>query len=126
MTCERYRGADSVPDGLLKLLGQKYTLRILHATTVDRASAGDIISEFEVPRTTVYRRLRCLEEHGLVWPEGRVDGGGDHDTVYHCNLDELRLAVEDDVAVCEVTYRDDPEERWASAWHRISDRDRDG
>lgn len=126
MTSERLRGAAAIHDGVLQLLGQRYSLRILAAARDAPVAAGELIRRLDVPRTTAYRRLDALERRDLVRVAGRIDEAGAHDRLYRCDLRRLEIAFEDDEPVCTITRRDDPDdpaERWARSWERIRDHD---
>ena len=50
----------------LEILGSKYINAILSRTSVKECSAGELSNELNIPLATVYRKLKLLEESGLV------------------------------------------------------------
>lgn len=90
------RGEAGVPNEVLELLGKKYTLRLLEATSDEVRSVRELVDDFDIPKTTVYRRLESLEGHDLVVQRERFDlPGGAHHYAFESNLRMLHLEEDD-------------------------------
>ena len=50
----------------LEILGSKYINAILSRTSVKECSASELSNELNIPLATVYRKLKLLEDSGLV------------------------------------------------------------
>lgn len=115
----RFDGAEQIPSGALKLLADKYTLKILEATLYQPRTAREIVRDFDLPSTTVYRRLDSLEEQNLINEEMRFDADGDHRKVYESNLEELHLGSNGEGYELTINLRQTSPDVWNQTWKKI-------
>jgi DNA-binding transcriptional ArsR family regulator len=83
-------------DDLLGLLDDDFARHILQATTAEAKPARALVRETNASRATVYRRLRRLEEAGLVATGLSIDDDGHHRTTYRACLDRATVELDDD------------------------------
>lgn len=82
----------------LRVLGNKYSVDILEATTTPR-SAQELSEELDIPLATCYRRLETMAELGMLEVrEGRSEHGRQRD-MYRRAVDEIQVSISDSTAV---------------------------
>lgn len=88
------RGED-VPDSvtLLELLGDEYTRRVLTAVAQCPRSGREVIEAADVSKATAYRRLRDLEEAGLVTSRTVFDPEGHHHEQFTAVVESVDVSL---------------------------------
>lgn len=77
---------------LVELLGNKYTRAILSLTSGMECSAIQLCRELEIPLTTVYRKLKHLEQIGMVkHVKTIINLSGNEEKYYRCMIEEVRV-----------------------------------
>lgn len=82
-------------DGLLDLLGDDYTRRVLESLLEQPRTGSDVVEATGVSKATAYRRLNSLEEAGLVETSTRIDADGHHCKRFHVVVDSLAVDFAD-------------------------------
>ena len=77
------------------VLGQTQVLHILELASGRPMSAEELAERCDVSLSTVYRRVKVLEEYGLLDDRTQVDDDGQQFTVYRTSLSRLCLRVDD-------------------------------
>lgn len=67
---------------------------ILDAVDDDAHTAGELIDELDIPRSTLYRKVDSLVDAGLLAERTRIGGDGNHKSEYVRRLDDLSLTVD--------------------------------
>lgn len=76
----------------LEILGSKYIKTILSRTSVKECSAGELSNELNIPLATVYRKLKLLEESGLVENvKTIINISGNEEKFYRCLISEATV-----------------------------------
>lgn len=76
----------------LGILGSKYINAILSRTSVKECSASELSSELNIPLATVYRKLKLLEESGLVENvKTIINISGNEEKFYRCLISEATV-----------------------------------
>ncbi len=92
-------------DVLIEFLADRYSREILSISTDTEFSAVQLINELGIPRATVYRKLKLLEEAGLIKHfKTVINLAGNEEKYYRCllhranvNLNNGKLSVDLDV-----------------------------
>lgn len=88
------------------LLADDCARTIIEATAREPQSAEALAERCDASKTTVYRRLEELEEHGLVEARQRPEASGHHYKVYAACLDRAVVTLTEDGVELSVTRRD--------------------
>jgi DNA-binding HxlR family transcriptional regulator len=78
---------------VLDLLEDEYTRRILEALAEGARPARALIDACDASRATVYRRLNCLQDHGLVEVGVEPHREGHHRKVFESLLERATVEV---------------------------------
>ncbi|MEA5389596.1 winged helix-turn-helix domain-containing protein [Haloarculaceae archaeon H-GB2-1] len=84
--------ADQDLQTVLEVLTSQTSRTILEALSEQPMSASEISDEFDIPRSTVYRKLDDLVEVSLVEQSERLRGDGHHESLYQ-RKEEIVLGV---------------------------------
>jgi len=102
------------PRELSKLMADEYSVKILSATFKVPRSVNYLSMKFEIPIAACYRRMKVLEEAGLVKPVERVfTKFGKWVWTYQSNLKYANLVLEDGrmKMYVELADKESPEHR---------------
>jgi len=102
------------PRHLSKLLADEYSVKILSASFRSPRSANYLSMKFDIPIAACYRRIKALEEVGLLKPVERVfTKFGKWVWTYQSNLKYANLVLEDGrmKMYLELADRESPEQR---------------
>ena len=86
---------DADLETVVSLLDDDHVRTILLVTSENPLSASELAEECDASQQTVYRRLKRLQEVGLVDDQTRVRKDGHHDTVYTATLDRVSIRLRD-------------------------------
>ena len=86
---------DCPPDEVFALLDDEYARSLLSATSHEPMTAPELNNQFEMSKSTVYRRLNKLEECGLVSVVHVPDPDGNQRKQYEAQLDELTVSLDE-------------------------------
>ncbi|VVB85031.1 Helix-turn-helix domain protein [uncultured archaeon] len=77
----------------VELLGNKYSRGILSLTSTMECSALQLCRELGIPLATVYRKLKLLEESGLVkHVKTIINLSGNEEKYYRCAIHEVKVS----------------------------------
>jgi len=80
----------------LEILGSKYINAILSRTSVKECSASELSIELDIPLATVYRKLKLLEESGLVENvKTIINISGNEEKFYRCLISDATVNFHD-------------------------------
>ena len=100
---EREREPEVSTGELLGLLDAEYTRTILEEAGEGAKSARAIAEACGASRATVYRRLDCLQDVGLVETGMEIDADGHHRTVFESTLESVSVDVTEEGLSTTVT-----------------------
>jgi len=95
-SAERSASTTAGVDELLGLLSDEYACRILCALDDEPQSADDILTQCEMSRPTVYRRLEQLTDAGIVEAQSASAADGHHKQEFRCSLGGLSVRIRED------------------------------
>lgn len=77
---------------LIEILGNKYTRAILSLTSGMECSAIQLCRELKIPLSTVYRKLKQLEQIGIVkHVKTIINLSGNEEKYYRCVIEEIEV-----------------------------------
>lgn len=88
--------AENSKTDFLGILGSKYINAILSRTSAKECSASELSTELNIPLATVYRKLKLLEESGLVENvKTIINISGNEEKFYRCLISEATVNFHD-------------------------------
>jgi len=79
-------------EDIFELLGNKYTRGILSLTSDVECSAFQLCRELGIPLATVYRKLKLLEQTGMVrHVKTIINLSGNEEKYYRCAIEEFKV-----------------------------------
>lgn len=88
--------AEKKEEDFLEILGSKYINSILSRTSVKECSASELSNELNIPLATVYRKLKLLEESGLVENvKTIINISGNEEKFYRCLISDATVNFHD-------------------------------
>ncbi|MFB6282639.1 MAG: helix-turn-helix domain-containing protein [Halobacteria archaeon] len=102
---------NEVKPALLRTLGKKYSCRILEAASSEPRSVKEFSKQLNIPKTTLYRRVRDLTECGLLKEEGKLDREGNHHKVYTSNIEKIEIELNQGSLSTRVKLQDQPDKK---------------
>ncbi len=104
----------------VELLGNKYTRAILSLTSSMECSALQLCQELNIPLATVYRKLRLLENNGLIkHVKTIIHLSGNEEKYYRCAVNEVKMSFHKGILSVSMNM-DECNERIVRLWSRIS------
>lgn len=94
------------------LLADDCARTILESTASEPQSASALVQQCDASKTTVYRRLEELEDHGLVAVRQQPDEDGHHYKMYAARLDRAVITLTQDGLKLSLSRRDRMTERF--------------
>ena len=77
---------------ILELFGNKYTKGILSLTSGMEYSASQLCPELGIPLATVYRKLKLLEQTGMVkHVKTIINLSGNEEKYYRCAIEDFKV-----------------------------------
>lgn len=79
-------------DVLIEILGNKYSRGILSLTSGMECSAIQLCHELGIPLTTVYRKIKILEDTGFIkHVKTIINLSGNEEKYYRCMIEEVKV-----------------------------------
>ncbi len=79
-------------DTVIEILGNKSSREILSLTSQMECSATQLSHELGIPLTTVYRKLKLLEDAGLVkHVKTTINLSGNEEKYYRCAINAIKV-----------------------------------
>ncbi len=104
----------------IQLLADKYSRAIMARTSIKEYSALQLSRELNIPSTTVYRKLKILEDAELIQTvKTLIDHAGNEEKYYRCIIREVTVKFKEDgflVSVKKLDYKD----KFVILWKRLS------
>jgi len=105
---------------ILAAMADQYSRKILTATVVEPVSALDLSKTYQIPITTVYRRIEELVEAGLIAAvkSGRTTDGKWYD-LYRSLLRRIDVSFENGEVKIEVVVNEHVADKFTRMWTSI-------
>ena len=103
-------------DQLFELLGDRLTREILRTASHEPTSVKEMSRDLDVARSTVYRRLDSLVDHGLLRERTKAQSDGRHYAVYETVVERLTVELDEGELDCELHPSDDAPARFGKLW----------
>ncbi len=105
---------------LIELLANKYSRAILSLTSIKECSAIQLSQELGIPLATVYRRLKLLEDAGLIQHvKTIINLSGNEERYYRCALREATVRIYDGTVSVDLK-KEDYSEKIIRLWKRLA------
>jgi predicted transcriptional regulator len=111
---------DLAKQRILSAMADQYSRKILTATVVEPVSALDLSKTYQIPITTVYRRIEELVEAGLIAAvkSGRTTDGKWYD-LYRSLLRRIDVSFENGDVKIEVVVNEHVADKFTRMWNSI-------
>jgi len=111
---------DLAKQRILSALADRYSRRILIATVETPMSALELSKAYEIPITTVYRRVEELVEAGLLAAvkSGRTSDGKWYD-LYRSLLNRIDVSFEGGDVKIEISVNEHLADKFTRIWNSI-------
>ena len=104
----------------IQLLADEYSRAIMARTSIKEYSALQLSRELNIPSTTVYRKLKILEDADLIQNvKTLIDHAGNEEKYYRCIIWEATVKFKGGdvlVSVKKLDYKD----KFVILWKRLS------
>jgi predicted transcriptional regulator len=105
---------------LIEILGNKSSRAILSLTSMMECSAIQLCHELGIPLTTVYRKIKVLEETGLIkHVKTIINLSGNEEKYYHCMIDAVTVKFNKGMLSVSM-HMDDCNDEIVRLWKRIN------
>ncbi len=105
---------------LIELLGDKYSRAILSMTSRMECSALQLCTELGIPLATVYRKLKLLEDSGLIkHVKTIIHLSGNEEKYYRCLVHEVKVNFHKGMLSVNLKM-EDCNDKIVRLWKRIS------
>ncbi len=104
---------------LIELLGNKYSRAILSLTSRMECSAMLLCRELEIPLATVYRKLKLLEDNGLIkHVKTIIHLSGNEEKYYRCAIHDVKVSFHKGMLSVKFD-KDDGSDKIVRLWKRL-------
>src|SRR3972149_6837203 len=105
---------------ILELLGNKYIDEILSLTSQKDCCAIELSLELDIPLATVYRKLKLLEEKGMIEVSKTIINlSGNEEKYYRCLIDEATVNFHDGKISVDIKKLE-PTKKIVRLWERFA------
>ncbi len=106
---------------LIDLLGNKYARGILSLTSSMECSALQLCRELGIPLATVYRKLKLLEDTGLIkHVKTIINLSGNEEKYYRCAIRNIKVSFHKGIFSVNMDV-DDRNEKIVRLWKRLAE-----
>ena len=111
---------DLAKQRILSAMADQYSRKILTATVAEPVSALDLSKTYQIPITTVYRRIEELVEAGLIAAvkSGRTTDGKWYD-LYRSLLRRIDVSFQNGDVRIEVVVNEHVADKFTRMWNSI-------
>ncbi|HEY6585645.1 MAG TPA: helix-turn-helix domain-containing protein [Candidatus Methanoperedens sp.] len=103
-----------------ELLANKYSQTILSLTSKKECSASQLSQELDIPLATVYRKLKLMENTGLVkHVKSIINLSGNEEKYYRCAIREATVHIHDGIFSVDFK-REDHSDKIIRLWKRLA------
>lgn len=106
---------------MLNFLSDSYSRGIISSTVKEEHSAQELTTTLNIPPATVYRKLRSLEEAGIIQHvKTVVNSSGNEEKFYRCNVKKFSAIFKNGRLSIELEKKD-LSDRIVRLWEILSD-----
>ncbi len=107
-------------DAIIEYLADKWTRKILGLTKKKEYSAIELSDELNTSISTVYRKLKLLEQAGLIRPVKTVINlTGNEEKYYRCIIREVKVLFKGDELSVSLE-KEDCSDKYVRFWKRLA------
>ena len=101
-------------------LANKYSRRILSLTSIKECSASQLSQELGIPPATVYRKLKFMENSGLVrHVKTIINLSGNEEKFYRCAISEATVHIHNGIISLDFR-KEDQSDKIIRLWKRLA------
>ncbi|HMB44342.1 MAG TPA: helix-turn-helix domain-containing protein [Candidatus Methanoperedens sp.] len=105
---------------VFELLANKYSRRILSLTSTKECSASQLSQELEIPLATVYRKLKFMENSGLLRNvKTIINLSGNEEKYYRCAIREATVHIHNGIISLDFK-KEDQSDKIIRLWKRLA------
>jgi predicted transcriptional regulator len=105
---------------VFELLANKYSRTILSMTSIKECSASQLSQELDIPLATVYRKLKLMENTGLLrHVKTIINLSGNEEKFYRCAIREATVHIHDGIFSVDFK-KEDHSDKIIRLWKRLA------
>ena len=105
---------------VFELLANKYSRTILSLTSIKECSASQLSQELDIPLATVYRKLKLMENTGLLrHVKTIINLSGNEEKFYRCAIREATVHIHDGIFSVDFK-KEDHSDKIIRLWKRLA------
>lgn len=105
---------------VFELLANKYSRRILSLTSIKECSASQLNQELGIPLATVYRKLKFMENSGLLRNvKTIINLSGNEEKYYRCAISEATVHIHNGMISLDFK-KEDQSDKIIRLWKRLA------
>jgi len=105
---------------VFELLANKYSRTILSLTSIKECSASQLSQELDIPLATVYRKLKLMENTGLLrHVKTIINLSGNEEKFYRCAIREATVHIHDGLFSVDFK-KEDHSDKIIRLWKRLA------
>ena len=110
----------STEELIIELLADKNSRAIMSTTSIKECSASQLSEELGIPLATVYRKMRLLEEKGMIrHVKTIINLAGNEEKYYRCAIHEATVRFHEGVISVELK-KEENSEKIIRLWKRLA------
>ena len=107
-------------DTIFELLADKHSRMILSLASIKECSASQLSQELVIPLATVYRKLKLMENTGLLkHVKTVINLSGNEEKYYRCAIREATVHIHDGIFSVDFK-KEDHSEKIIRLWKRLA------
>ncbi len=105
---------------VFELLANKYSRMILSLTSIKECSASQLSQELDIPPATVYRKLKFMENSGLLrHVKTIINLSGNEEKYYRCAIREATVHINNGIISLDFK-KEDQSDKIIRLWKRLA------
>ncbi|PWB56766.1 MAG: hypothetical protein C3F06_00615 [Candidatus Methanoperedenaceae archaeon] len=105
---------------VFELLANKYSRRILSLASLKECSASQLSQELDIPLATVYRKLKFMENSGLLrHVKTIINLSGNEEKYYRCAILEATIHIRNGIISLDLK-KEDQSDKIIRLWKRLA------
>lgn len=105
---------------IFELFANRYSRTILSLASIKECSASQLSQELDIPLATVYRKLKLMENTGLIkHVKTIINLSGNEEKYYRCAIREVRVHVHNGALSVDFK-KEDQSDKIVRLWKRLA------
>lgn len=105
---------------VFELLANRYSRRILSLASIKECSASQLSQELNIPLATVYRKLKFMENSGLLrHVKTIINLSGNEEKYYRCAILEATIHIRNGIISLDLK-KEDQSDKIIRLWKRLA------